>query len=230
MTQMPDIFFGLALISTVLGLAWARWHGPHLTATRNRGGVAVRTAATLLVVGLCTGDLAASPFGWLSSIGDKPSERLLRRGSALWTWSNMVENFRNGPPVGILAWISHNVPPDSVVIWNPNTDYPVTAFVPNFGSGWDAVYRLGLATPMSQARAASQEKHGGPPFFNANETAAERISLCRQLGAQAVVLSPSDATQIKAALDADSANFILDYVNSGWFAYRIRPDPSQIRN
>ncbi len=184
--RQPDLFFGSAFLAMVVALVHVlRERTPAISAVAvRRGGYAA--AGLLLVTGLSTENLTASPFGWLS----------------------------------------REVPPDEVVLSNPNGMFPLTGFVPNPGYGWSVVFNLGLSTSLRALHKESYTKYAGPPFYNLGETPAERLALCRRLGAQIVVLDPSQAGAIQPLLEAEPAIYSKCYEDQGWYLYRVHLPPT----
>lgn len=220
--RQPDLFFGLALFTAIVGLVQVlRTRAALVSPSPSRGPLVA--AAALAFTGLLTGNLAASPFGWLSRAGQSPSLTLFHQGSAVWTWRDLLANLRDSPPAGLVAWIRREVPADEVILSNPAVSFPLTAFTPNPGYGWSWVFQLGLSTPMQKAHKESYTRNGGPLFFNLGETAEERLALCERLGARVVVLDPTLAASIKPLLDAEPTVYTLDYEESGWYLYRVHP-------
>jgi hypothetical protein len=228
-TQQPDLFFGAALLSVIVALRFVL-RKPAIGFTQ---GITVRrsltTAGLLTGIGLLTANITASPFGWLTPEGQAPNQVLRHKAGALWRWRDVIENLKDAPPPGLLSWIRRNVPPDEVIISNPAGNMTLTGFVPNPGYGWAIVYRMGLNTPMRSVHAESYARNGGPPFFNLQETTADRLALCRRLGARTIVLDPSQATHFKPVLEANPKDFVRRYQEAGWLVYSVNLDPAVAR-
>lgn len=221
-TASPDIFFGLAFLAALVGGACVLFRPE----PRTRVAAPALAALALAGITLVTAQPVNSPFGWLTAEGNKPSpsNSVRRIAGALWSHDAILANLRSvggvePPPPGVVHWLRTQLPPDSVVLGNPNSYYPSTVFSPQLGYG--SILLRNLTTHYTSAYSASMARHKGPPFFNTEETIEERLDLCRRLGVSAILLDPSLAATFAPILDANPTHFALHHHEGSWFIYVV---------
>jgi hypothetical protein len=139
----------------------------------------------------------------------------------------IVGGFRScPPPPDLMAWVKDNVAPDAVFAANTWNDYPPSVFLPQQYYGWPGTDRnflnpdelFGSYLPFYKR---ALKTHGVQPFFNAEETVAERSEFVETLGVTHVLVDPAFHDVLVDALKGNDM-FEKQYDMGGWAVFRVR--------
>lgn len=224
LVALPDLFFGAALITAAFAVFVA---GRHCRAIPRPAVVRFWPPVLFLAgVSVASWCLRSTPLNW--SVPALATDHLFNPNQAVWSGADILRTFRtfqpagpgaapsHPPPLDLVNWLNNDLPPDSVLITNPDNHYVLTAFAPPYQVGW-CYLRWLLDTPFSR----TFDQDGAWPFFGHTWSDQRRWEFCRQQGITNVVIDPALATRIKGAFAASPSLFEEIYSAEGWRVLRV---------
>jgi hypothetical protein len=120
------------------------------------------------------------------------------------------------PPLALVEWLHRDLPPDAVIITNPDTHFVLTAFAPQYHVGW-CYLRWLLDTRLGRVFG----RDGAWPFFDPTWSAQRRWEFCREQGITGVLIDPALAAR-PDGFAASPTLFERVYAADGWLVYLVK--------
>jgi len=129
------------------------------------------------------------------------------------------------PPGELIEWVSTHVPVDRLFVSDAFNQYPLMMFVPQQSVGWTGLAGNFLNPdelfgPYMQWQRAAQRRGLGQPFFNDQETSADRRHFVTALGVSYVMVDPPYHDLMERQLGGDPL-FERLYDRENWAVYRV---------
>jgi hypothetical protein len=132
------------------------------------------------------------------------------------------------PSLGLVEWAARTLPPDTVLAGDAFNAYPLPAFIAQQVVAWPVAASENLVdAPVLypayyQHFERTMRRFGVQPFFNSDESWADRVDFLRVLGVTHIVVDPPYRRLMAHALAQWSEAFTMVFDDGAWTVYEVR--------